>query len=101
MDKKLTLSIDENLIKFAHSYSKKTNQSISHLLEKHTERLRNEIANENLSEDTEELYGILQGKDIPDKSENRLLTSHPLVIWPIDSVLFIQRPHHPDPHRYL
>ena len=48
MDKKLTLNVDENLIKFAHNYSKKTHQSISHLIEKYLERLRSEIANENL-----------------------------------------------------
>jgi len=71
MDKKLTLNVDENLIKFAHNYSKKTHQSISHLIEKYLERLRSEIANENLSEETEELYGILQGKNIPDKKEMR------------------------------
>ncbi len=71
MDKKLTLNVDENLIKFAHSYSKKTHQSISHLIEKYLERLRSEIGNENLSEETEELYGILQGKDIPNKKEMR------------------------------
>lgn len=71
MDKKLTLNVDENLIKFAHSYSKKTQQSISHLIEKYLERLRNEIDSENLSEETEELHGILQGKDIPDKKEMR------------------------------
>ena len=71
MDKKLTLNVDENLIKFAHNYSKKTHQSISHLIEKYLERLRSEIANENLSEETEELYGILQGKIIPDKKEMR------------------------------
>lgn len=71
MDKKLTLNVDENLIKFAHNYSKKTHQSISHLIEKYLERLRSEISNENLSEETEELYGILKEKNIPDKKEMR------------------------------
>jgi len=34
MDKKLTLNVDEELIKFAHRYSRKTHQSISHLVER-------------------------------------------------------------------
>lgn len=34
MKKKLTLSINDDLIDFAHDFSKETNQSISNIVEK-------------------------------------------------------------------
>lgn len=71
MAKKLTLSVDENLINFAHSYSEKTHQSISHLFEKYLQRLKKDIEQVEFSSETKELYGILEKTDLPDKKEMR------------------------------
>ena len=67
MDKKLTLNVNEEIIEFAHRYSKKTHQSISHLVEKYLKRLKQDIDQEELSGETNELYGILENENIPDK----------------------------------
>lgn len=40
MKKKLTLSINDDLIDFAHDFSKETNQSISHIVEKYLAELK-------------------------------------------------------------
>jgi hypothetical protein len=69
MDKKLTLNVDEELIEFAHRYSKKTHQSISHLVEKYLKRLKQDIDQEELSQETNELYGIID--NVPDKKKMR------------------------------
>jgi hypothetical protein len=71
MNKKLTLNIDDNLIEFAHHYSKKNKQSISSLVESYLLSLkkRNEISE--LSPKTQELYGILSNDPLPDKKEMR------------------------------
>ncbi|MDZ7725695.1 MAG: DUF6364 family protein [candidate division KSB1 bacterium] len=61
MNKKLILYIDEPLITFAHRTSQQTRQSISHLVENHLQRLRDDIHPEKLSEETQALHGILQG----------------------------------------
>jgi hypothetical protein len=42
MKKKLTLSINDDLIDFAHDFSKETNQSISHIVEKYLAELKNQ-----------------------------------------------------------
>ena len=69
MDKKLTLNVDEELIEFAHRYSQKTHQSISHLVEKYLKRLKQDIDQEELSQETNELYGIID--NVPDKKKMR------------------------------
>lgn len=69
MDKKLTLNVDEKLIEFAHRYSQKTHQSISHLVEKYLKRLKQDIDQEELSQETNELYGIID--NVPDKKKMR------------------------------
>jgi hypothetical protein len=71
MNKKLTLNIDDNLIAFAHHYSKENKQSISSLVESYLLSLqkRNEVSE--LSPKTQELYGILSNDPIPDKKEMR------------------------------
>jgi hypothetical protein len=71
MDKKLTLSVDEQLIKFAHDYSKTTHQSISKIFEKHLTRLQQELSNDEISEEAQALYGILDKGRVPDKKELR------------------------------
>lgn len=71
MNKKLTLNIDDSLIEFAHMYSKETRQSISALVEKYLKGLKNQTQDTELSKVTEQLYGILEGQDIPDNYEMR------------------------------
>jgi len=71
MDKKLTLNIDENLIQFAHTYSKYTHQSISKIVEKYFQRLKKQIDQAQLSAEAEELYGIFENETLPDKKELR------------------------------
>ena len=71
MNKKLTLNIEDTLIAFAHSYSKKTNQSISSIIEKYLSRLKNENDIESISSEAKELYGILEREPLPDKKEMR------------------------------
>jgi hypothetical protein len=67
MNKKLTLNIDENIIKFAHDYSKKTNQSISAIVEKYFANLKSTSSTKDISKTTHDLYGILSDKPLPDK----------------------------------
>ena len=71
MNKKLTLNIEDNLIEFAHNYSKKTKQSISSIIEKYLSRLKEEAEPGNLSPAAKELYGILEKEPLPDKKEMR------------------------------
>ncbi len=40
MKKKLTLSINDDLIDFAHEFSRETNQSISHIVEEYLIELK-------------------------------------------------------------
>ncbi len=71
MNKKLTLNVNEEIIDFAHRYSKKTNQSISHIVEKYLKRLKQDIDQAELSQKTRELYGILENTNVIDKKEMR------------------------------
>jgi hypothetical protein len=70
MNRKLTLSLDSNIIDFAHSFSKKANKPISQLVENYFIGLR-EQDTQVLPKDLEELYGIFEGLDVPDKKELR------------------------------
>jgi len=71
MQKKLTLSIDEKLIIYAHDYSKKSKQSISHLFEEYLKKLQSgEQDAFEFSVKTERLYGTLQ-EEVPDKKALR------------------------------
>jgi hypothetical protein len=71
MNKKLTLNIDDSLIKFAHQYSEKTNQSISSLVEKYFSRLKEDIDKGTISDEAKQLYGILEKEPLPDKEQMR------------------------------
>ena len=71
MNKKLTLNIDDSVVDFAHSYSKETKQSISFLVEKFLKSLQKDKPEVSLSPKTMELYGILEGQNLPDKKEIR------------------------------
>ncbi len=69
MSKKLTLNIDEELISFAHSYSKKTHQSISQIVEKFFKNLQSSPVQEKLTSKTMALYGITADQPIPDSKK--------------------------------
>jgi hypothetical protein len=71
MNKKLTLNVDENLIEFAHQYSKESRQSISGLFEKYLLRLKQDVYHVDISSAARDLYGILDKETLPDKKEMR------------------------------
>lgn len=71
MQKKLTLSIDEDLIKFAHHFSKETNQSISKIVEEYFLQLKTQENKNKVHPRIENLYGIFEDQPIPDKKELR------------------------------
>ncbi len=72
MNKKLTLNIEEDLIKFAHNYAKRSKQSISRMVETYLGALKNVKDNqEDLSSRTKELYGIFENVPLPEKKELR------------------------------
>lgn len=71
MQKKLTLSINEELVKFAHEFSRKSRQSISQIVEQYFQRLKKESETSDLSEETSRLYGIFSDQPIPSKRELR------------------------------
>ncbi|UTC66318.1 MULTISPECIES: DUF6364 family protein [unclassified Treponema] len=71
MSKKLTLSIDNELIDFAHLYSQKSRISISRLFEQYLISLKNTddrcMSRHKLNPKTAALYGIFEKQPIPDK----------------------------------
>jgi hypothetical protein len=71
MNRKLTLNIDEELITFAHDYSKTTKQSISDMVEKYLQYLHDEVDTSSLTPEAQALHGILDEQEIPDKKELR------------------------------
>ena len=71
MSKKLTLNIDDDLITFAHSYSRQNGVSISKLFEQYLARLRTTGQNRELSSKTAALYGLFKDAPIPDKKTLR------------------------------
>jgi len=71
MSKKLTLSIDEDLIEFAHHFSKETNKSISKMVEEYLLELKKQNNKNNINPRVEGLYGIFEDKPIPGKKELR------------------------------
>ena len=70
MNRKLTLSLDSDIIDFAHSFSKKTNKPISQLVETYFIELKQHNKT-TLPKDLEELYGIFEGIKVPEKKELR------------------------------
>jgi hypothetical protein len=70
MNRKLTLSMDSDVIDFAHSFAKKANKPVSRLVENYFIALK-EQNTQNLPRNLEELYGIFEGIDVPDKKELR------------------------------
>jgi hypothetical protein len=70
MNRKLTLSLDSNIIDFAHAYSKKSHKPISKIVEGYLMELKHKNTPE-IPKEVAELYGILEGTDVPDKKELR------------------------------
>jgi hypothetical protein len=70
MTRKLTLSLDSNVIEFAHDFSRKYDKPISKIVEDYFLELRKQNTTD-LPKDLEELYGIFEGVDTPDKYELR------------------------------
>ena len=70
MNRKLTLSLDSGIIDFAHAFAKRTNRPVSKIIENYFVELRRQNAAV-LSGDLEELYGIFEGMEVPDKKELR------------------------------
>jgi len=71
MSKKLTLNVDDDLIDFAHSYSRQNGLSISKLFEQYLDRLRTTDQKQDLNPKTTVLYGLFQDSPIPDKKALR------------------------------
>ena len=70
MNRKLTLSMDARVIDFAHAFSKKTNKPISRIIENYFIELKKQDTTA-LPNGLEELYGIFEGTEVPDKNELR------------------------------
>jgi hypothetical protein len=70
MNRKLTLSLDSSVIDFAHAFSKRYNKPISKIVENYFIELKEQNTTE-LPKDLEELYGIFEGVEAPDKKEMR------------------------------
>ena len=70
MTRKLTLSLDSNIVEFAHDFSQKYNKPISKIIEDYFIVLKEQNTAE-LPEDLEQIYGIFEGIPAPDKKELR------------------------------
>jgi hypothetical protein len=66
----LTLSMDSEVIEFASDFSRRMNKPISRIIEDYFIELKEKNSND-LPQDLQELYGIFEGTDIPDKKELR------------------------------
>ena len=66
MQKKLTLSIEEELVAFARAYSRKTGQSISGMVEGYFRGLQDQGEESSLSDKMARLYGVLSAVDLSD-----------------------------------
>jgi hypothetical protein len=70
MNRKLTLSLDSKAVDFANAFFKRYNKPISKIVESYFIELKEQNTTE-LPKDLEELYGIFEGVDAPDKKELR------------------------------
>lgn len=71
MPKKLTLNIDDELITFAHTYSRQNGLSISKLFEQYLSKLKTTDQKQTLNTKINTLYGLFQDSPIPDKKQLR------------------------------
>jgi hypothetical protein len=70
MSENLTLSMDSEVVEFASDFSRKINKPLSRIIEDYFIELK-EKNSDDLPQDLQELYGIFEGIDIPDKNELR------------------------------
>jgi hypothetical protein len=70
MSENLTLSMDSEVIEFASDFSRKINKPISSIIEDYFIELKEKYSND-LPQDLQELYGVFEGLDVPDKKELR------------------------------
>ena len=70
MNRKLTLSLDSNLVDFAHSYAKETSKPISKIFGDYLAELKVQYTTD-MPAELGELYGMFEGLDAPDKKELR------------------------------
>jgi hypothetical protein len=70
MSENLTVSMDSEVIEFSNDFSRKINKPISRIIEDYFIELKEKHSNA-LPQDLQEIYGIFEGIDIPDKKELR------------------------------
>ena len=70
MNQKLTLSLDAEIVKFAHFYSKKSGRPVSQIVENYFRELKTH-ANPDIPRGVAELRGVLKGAKLPNKKELR------------------------------
>jgi len=70
MTKKLTLSLDSNIVDFAHNFAQESNKSISKIVEDFFIILKEQNKTD-LPKDLAELHGIFERMNYPDKYELR------------------------------
>ena len=69
-NQKLTLSLNADIVKFAHSYSRKSGRPVSHIVENYFRRLK-ASANDDIPQEVAELRGLLKETKMPNKKEMR------------------------------
>jgi len=62
--------MDSGIVEFAHAFSREINKPISHIIENYFVELK-EQKKTTLPKDLDELYGIFEGVEIPEKKEMR------------------------------
>ncbi|MCL2834629.1 MAG: DUF6364 family protein [Treponema sp.] len=70
MSQKLTLSLNPEIIDFAHSYSKNSGKSVSKIVENYFKELKSKSGTD-IPMEVAELRGIYRAEEIPDKKELR------------------------------
>ncbi|MCL2480856.1 MAG: DUF6364 family protein [Spirochaetaceae bacterium] len=71
MNQKLTLSLNAEVVDFAHSYSKKSGRSVSKIVENYFRELKTSADHPGIPREVAELRGILKEENIPGKKELR------------------------------
>jgi len=70
MSETLTLNMDSEVVKFASNFSRKVNKPISRIVEDYFIELKKKDSDD-LPQDIQELHGIFEGIETPDKKELR------------------------------
>jgi len=70
MSENLILNMDSEVIEFANDFSRKINKPISKIIEEYFIELKEKNSND-LPQDLQELYGIFEGMNTPDKNDLR------------------------------